>query len=172
MFRFRSHLPHPVSSPLIAVLVLLLGLCLSVSSADCRESGPADHCGALAHMGHEGHHESADARVSEDHHGTGHALHAATPESCPVDPSSTGSGHKCSHHRASGADADQPSLYCNCHAKHTDGRTAHSVQENSGLTPRITSIAPAVPYLSSPSQAEGFLQAVFLDPVEKPPTRS
>lgn len=170
MFRFRPHLFHPASFPLIAAIVLLLGLCLSVSSADCRESVQENHCGASVH---EGHHEAAVAQVSEDHHGEGHALHAATPDTCPVSKDNAGgSGHQCSHHRASGADAGYPSLYCNCHAKHTDGRAGHTVQETSCLMPRVTSITPAMPHVPSSVLAEGFLKAVFLDPVEKPPTLS
>lgn len=153
----------------MTILVLLLGLCLSVSSADCRETGPTDHCGAAAH---EGHQEAAGAQVSEDR-GAGHGHHAAAQETCPVNAAQAGgSGHQCRHHRASGADDDYPSLYCNCHAKHTDGRTGHTVQETSCLMPRIASVAPAMPHVPSLVLAEGFLKIVFLDPVEKPPTIS
>lgn len=178
----RYHLIyHSIMAIMVALAAFLsLGTATFAAAAISHETG--DHCGLPPEpTGHSGNHATHASERHELLTGThasvepqSAAIDHADANQCPLGSglASGEQGHQCGHHAPPAGASDVPSLYCNCHSKHTDGRAAQPTQEYTGLASQASPFDALIQPGIVLSSVNPLPQRLFLDPVEKPPTIS
>lgn len=177
LYLFRGYLP------IIVALAAFLSFGTATFATASISHDAAGHCGpasgptahAVSHSSHgERHHDALiqpNAQVKPQPAGINQAAGASH---CPVGSgeSDAEQGHQCGHHAPSAGPSGVPSLYCNCHSKHADGRAAQAAQEYTGLASQTSSFDAMTQVGIVLSSVNPLPQRLFLDPIEKPPTIS